>query len=86
LVNDNFGHGRIRVDAQSSTPSPQIVPNPDGAALEPGAVVVPHYADPAARIAHVPGLILSIEGDQALVRWAPGDRHGWCPLSELVKR
>jgi hypothetical protein len=86
VVNDNFGHGRIRVDAQSPTPPPQIAPNPEAAALELGAVVVPHYADPAARIAHVPGLILSIEDDRALVRWAPGDRQGWYPLSELVKR
>jgi hypothetical protein len=86
VVNDNFAYGRTRVDLEPPGPLPEIVSQPRWGALGVGSEVVHHFADPAARLAHPPGLILEVQADAALVRWAPGDRTPWCPLVNLVKR
>ncbi|GAA2625849.1 hypothetical protein [Paractinoplanes durhamensis] len=85
MVNDSFGHGRVRV-AGPSTRVPRIVPNPAAASLALGTVVVPHYDDPAARARHSPGVIIELANGQARVRWQTGGPATWWPLSSLVKQ
>ncbi|MEV4621564.1 hypothetical protein AB0J74_23000 [Asanoa sp. NPDC049573] len=86
MVNSNYGHGRVRVRAQSDAPGPQLAVNPDAASLGVGDVVVPNYADLTAQADHPPGVILQIAAGLATVRWAPGDRTTQVPREHLTKR
>jgi hypothetical protein len=86
MVNGNHGHGRVRVQVRPGGPELPLAPNLDAAALEVGHEVLPNFVDPRARAQHVPGVILRLMDDQALVRWAPGDRQDWLPVLYLVKR
>lgn len=86
MVNGNYGHGRVRVRVCPDGPTLPLATNPDAAALVIGNEVVPNFEDPHARDQHAPGVIVRIQGGEALVRWAPGDRQDWLQLRHLVKR
>jgi hypothetical protein len=72
MVNGNFGHGRVRVNAYG----------PDE--LRVGDKVVPDARGRTGR-GHQPGTIVKIRGDKAYVEWEPDGRQEKVPLRELVR-
>ncbi|MEV1171432.1 hypothetical protein [Nonomuraea sp. NPDC049784] len=86
MVNENNGADTAQLPLRRFRLFRRARPNPKAKLLQKGDVVVPNYRSAKARDKHPRGVILSIQGSYAAVRWqdqlTQPDR---CELRLLIK-